>query len=279
MYDKKNTFLGSVKIATIDSRMLERLMEDGIKYLSSLSAVKLVRHFIKETHEQYIKGNPNYSSLEFPGRGKQIAKCLGLKSGQDITTINALVLLLDNLKFTLPGITSRLISVADCKPNSRYSTKGGWLITVLPPLMPNYIFKDKGCFIIPLLNEPPLIGPNQYHARQYFLQWKITEEFSKQSDNLTRHGWITITKKMWNEWLYALDIPEKYFHEIHEAITGVNGYLEVIDTNRYSLKNEDKSLKFLKAQGKKRISGSRGGKTGMRNRYKKRPKSKRLIES
>jgi hypothetical protein len=278
LYDK-NTFLGNVKIAAVDSRMLERLMEDGIKYLSSLSAVKLIRHFIKETHEQYVKGNPNYSSLEFPGRGQQVAKCLGLKSGKDVTTINALILLFDNLKFTLPGITSRLISVADCMPNSRYSTKGGWLITVLPPLMPNYIFTDKGCFIIPLLNEPPLIGPNQYHARQYILQWKITEEFSKQSADLARSGWITITKKMWDEWLYTVEIPEKYFHELHKAITGVNGYLEVIDTDCYSLKNEERSLKFLKAQGRRRLSGSKGGKTGTCNRYKKRPKPKKLIDS
>ena len=84
LHNKKNSILASVSIATFDPRMIERLMLDEINPLSSLTAVKFIRYLIQETYNQYANGNPKFFDLEFPGGGRQIARCLGLKSGSEV---------------------------------------------------------------------------------------------------------------------------------------------------------------------------------------------------
>ena len=259
--ENKYETLGSVNVATFNSKIIERLISSGIDQLASLTAIKLVRRLIQETHDRFSSNDPHFFEMKFPGRATEIAKWLGLKSNQDITTINAIIMMLDSFRFNLPGINSRLIAVADCKPTSQFSRQDGWIITILPPLRPNYVFTDKGSLIIPLLKEPIAVGNSKYHAAQYVLQWKITEEFSKQSVVLAQTGWIIITQQQWKQWFFELNLPDKILPQIHEVITGENGYLEHKEKEYYSLKNQDKPLRFLQTQGKKRILGSKRGKS------------------
>lgn len=265
LHDKKDAILGSGRLPTGSTQKL--ITKDGKNVLSTLTAIRLLRYFIREVYHKFIAGNPRSFDLEFPGRARQIAECLGLKSNDHISTINTIITVLDRIKFSLPGITSSLIAVADCMPNSRYSSKGGWIITILPPLRPYYVYcEKKGTFITPLLNEPLLIGHRKYHAAQYLLQWFVTIEFSKQSVTLAQNDWITITRQDWLGWFLELEIPAKSFEKIHAAVVGPGGYLEYRGHNCYSLKNEEKSLKFLKDQGHKKMYGSIRGKTSAKKK-------------
>jgi hypothetical protein len=269
LHDTKHSILGSANIATFNDKMIKMLTSDEKNLLASITSWKLIYYLIKEVHNRHANGIVNPSELRFPGRGRELAQALGLKSDNNIPTINALILMFDSFKFVLPGITSSLISVAECQPNSKYSTKGGWIITVLPPLQPHYVHTDKGTFILPLIKKPPLVGHHKFYAHQCWLSWKIVEIFSDQSVSLAQYGWITITNEKWTQLFHELGIPERLFPKIHEAITGADGYLDHKGSDCYSLKNEEKPLKFLTEQGKIRIAGSNGGKIRAENKRKR----------
>lgn len=271
-HNKENHLLGSISLITINPTILHYILM-GVKELHSLTAIRLMLFFIKETYKQFIDGNRDYFELKYPGRARQIANELGLKNNNEITKINSLIHVLDNLKFDGPEITSRLINLGECK-STKFSPKGGWLISVLSPLRPYRIFEEKGGFIIPLLKDPPLVSHKKYHARQFILQWKIAEEFSKQSAFLAANGYIKIEKEKWHELLFACDLPLNLFEKIHEAWTGKENFLEMCDADCYTLKNEDRALKFLVDQGNLRVSQSKRGRTSAKNKKLKSQKKK-----
>jgi len=262
-YDKK--LLGSIDLHAFPSRIMMSLIK-GVEDFKKLTAIRLLSFFIQRCYEEKKKGNPDYRILKFPGGATEIAKCLGIKSRDEISNIKTIMLALDHFKFFGTTITSRLISLGICKPNSPYSHQDGYEITVLSPLLPYRIFEEKEGFVIPLLKEPPLIGHRKYHARLYLLQWKIAEEFVKQSVKLSKNGFIEITEDMFKEFLYEVDIPEKMLPIIMSEWTGEDGILKQISIDQYTLKNEQKALAFLKEQGHGRQINSMKGFASARKR-------------
>jgi len=258
IHDRKNNL-----IATIDANIMEQLSSKELSETESITAVRLLRYFIKLTHDKFTKNHDHWYDHKFPGGYKQIAKEMGLKSKKYIPHISKLLWLFDTIKFNLPGIRSRLINISECRPGSKYSHKGGIIITTQPPLRPYHIFNDKGSFIIPLLKNTPLVGHSKYHARLHTLQFKITNLFSNKSSDLASNKCIHILEEQWNEWFHDLGIPNgrNGLHlKIRNSITGPKGYLEAVGKDTYTLKNEDKALSFFTEQGKIRIRASKAGK-------------------
>ncbi|HLY69872.1 MAG TPA: hypothetical protein VKR53_09090, partial [Puia sp.] len=240
-----------------------------------LITIRLLRSFIKETYDKLRNGNPNYSLLSYPGRAKEIAEKLGYKTHKVITIINRLIHALDHWKFANADITSRLISLSECSPKSKFSHQGGWLISIQPPLLPYYIHNQKNdkSFILPLLEEPPVkFAHSSYQARLHILQWKLVEEFSKQSPYLLKHGFIVIDDNKWKELLKECDLPEKLLPKIKIAWTGEKGFLECNNETFYTLKKHEKELEFLKDQGKIKMASSKGGKVRANNEKMKKAK-------
>ena len=248
---EKNTMLGSILIPTASPQIINYI-RNGLAKFDSVTAQRLIRHLIKWPFEKLKAGVSDHRLLRFNGGFKEVAECIGLKSKQEITKIKSIAYALDHFKFVGPEIASRLINLAIYKSpiTHRYDACE---ITVLSPLLPYRTFEDGG-LLIPLLNDPPLVGNSIYHARQFNLQWYIIAEFSNQSVSLAKHKTIQITKTRWEELLNLCKIPQEYLLKIHNSWTGEEGFLERIEKDFYTLKKENyKELKFLQQQGLRRI--------------------------
>ena len=261
LHDRKNKNFGMIPCA-IEQEIFE-LFRRNVGFLDTIYAVRLFEFLIKAAIDCYTDGNKTFD-IHIPGRAKQLTKALGFSSNQAITIINNLVMLLDVLKFDLPSINSRLISIADCKSNSPFSSKGGWIMTILPPLRP-FKARQYHDFLTPLLKNPPLVGHTKYHAQQYLLKWRIAEEFSKQSDHLAKEGYILLKDSKWREMFYSVGLPERLLSQIHAAITSLDGYQEQTHTGNYRLR-EEKPQKLLERQGRERIKNSEYGKKSAEKR-------------
>jgi len=278
VHDKKNKLIA--RIAGVHESIMKQLEAEGITALESIVAIRLVRYIIETIHTAFSNNNSNWSDLVFPGGYNQIVKAIGMSTKYNHMVKN-LVLLLDAMKFDLPGIKSRLINVAVCKSGSIYTKEkaGGIIISAQPPLRPFNIFNDKNkdSLIIPLLKNPPLIGKPNYHAHLHRLQFKITDWFSANSRELAKYGYVHIPPEQWKEWFHYLLIPDgrNGFHErIIKEITGNAGYLEPLGQDTYTLKNNPKPLKFLIEQGQKRTRASNAGKISAKKRYNTRKRQK-----
>lgn len=273
LYDN-HKLIGSIDIAMIPSTLIKCVWE-GVAEFDSLTAIRLLRLLIKQTYEEKIRGNTDFRILRFPGAAKEIAEALNLKNKHEVTKIKNLLNAWNHFTFSGP-IASRLLNLGICKAKSKYSHQKGYEITVLSPLLPYRIYEENGGFIIPLLREPPLIGHRSYHAKLFILQWKIAEEFVKQSVHLSDYSFIIIDQKKWLELANFCNIPEKMIPIIQESWTGPDGFLKQIDiSNGYTLKNEDKALMFLKEQGRRRSIQSKRGQISAEKRCLKKPKSRK----
>jgi hypothetical protein len=261
----KTTCVGSIEIVMLQPKIIEYILE-GVAEFKSLTAIRLIRYFIKKTYEEKINGNGDYRILMFPGGAQEIAKELGLKNKSEPTRIRNLIVSWNHFLFDNTGSLSRLINVGFIKPRSRFSPKEGYEITVLTPLLPYRTFEDQNAFIIPLLQEPPTVGDKKYHARQFILQWKIAELFVANSKDLANNDFIEIDTKTWKDLLYTCGIPEYLLDKIQSSWCGEKGFLIQKDYNFYTLKNEFKALKFLRTQGKTRIARSIAGKNKSSNK-------------
>lgn len=146
------------------------------------------------------------------------------------------------------------------------------MITVGTPLLPYRTFEDGG-LLIPLLQDPPLVNPNQSHAGQYLLQMEVMSELSKQSIALEKDGCAYIPQKLWEELAQLCGINLEVLSKIQDRWThdGNDGakFLERIDPDYYTLGNEHrKPLNFLKEQGKLRLKQSERGRASAIKRAK-----------
>ncbi len=244
---ENKTMLGRV-IIPVTSPKIIGYIRNGLSEFDSVVAQRYLRHLIKWPFAQRISGIEDYRVLRFDGAFSQIAEKMQLKGKKAITQIKHLSYAMDHFKFTGPEITSSLISLAMYK-SPITQRHDACEITVLSPLIPYRTFEDGG-LLIPLLNDPPVVGHTFYHARQFNLQWYIIAEFSTQSISLARDEAIQVTENRWKELLEVCKIPQNYLSKIQEAWTSEEGFLEKIDKDFYTLRKENnKQLEFLKQQG------------------------------
>jgi len=210
--------------------------------------------------------------MRYDGGCKELAQCIGLKGKRDIIKLGDILYALNYIVFTTEQITSRLINIAQYK-SAKLHRNDGLETTVLSPLLPYRIFKDKG-LLVPLLQEPPLVGrPNEW-AKQLLLQWMLAEEFQRQSISLAKYGYIEVPNEKWEELAYSCEIPKNTLSKIKEYwtqdSTDAPRFLDHIENDFYTLGiAHKKELVFLPEQGKLRANQSKRGKQSATNRKKK----------
>lgn len=166
-------------------------------------------------------------------------------------------------------IAGNLIQLCKYKSPITGRKDEGYLITIGTSLLPYRTFeayRNGECgLLIPLLKDPPLVNPNQYHAAQYLLQMKFMEEFSKNSIQLFKEGAIQLSPQKLDEYAQISGLTSEILRKVMDRWTqdGDDGakFLERVEKDFFTLRPEyKKALDFLKRQGEHRIKQSNRGK-------------------
>ena len=123
---------------------------------------------------------------------------------------------------------------------------------------------DSG-LLIPVSQDPPLLGAHLFHAKLYSLQMEVLSEFSKQSIQLYQSGSITIFKSKWNDLCRNNAILGTFAEQVLDRWTNDGNdrpkFLEALDSEHYTLGAAySKELIFLKEQGFRRLNACIAGK-------------------
>ena len=274
----QNIALGKIKVPSTTPKILAAFK--GIQELNTLLGHKILRLIIQLAFDQIANGTlgDNAPILRFERGAKEIAAKLGLRSKHLDKKIQEILYALAFFEYSGPKLTGRLIDISKYKSSITHRQEG-YLITVLPPLLPYYTFTDSG-LLIALLPQPPLVGANQYHAGQMLHAMKLSGEFCRQSINFAKDGAIKLTP----ETLKSLALQSgilPIFDKVHDRWQqdGTDGprILEKTDTDYYKFGPElAKYNEFYIEQGEKRLKGKIGGKKSAEIKQKNKTKKKKF---
>lgn len=193
----QESLLGSIQVPTISQKIVASVF-NGVKKLNTVTGHRVMRYFPKSAFDQMINGDADYRVLKIDRGATDIAERLQLSSNKAVSNIKEIIHAMAYFEFMGPHLTGNLIQLSKYRSPITGRQDEGYLITVGTPLLPYYTFEDGG-LLIPLLKDPPLVNPNQFHAAQYLLQMQIMGEFSKQSVRLAEEGIVQITQQLWEE--------------------------------------------------------------------------------
>ena len=264
----KADFLGRIYLPAVRIDFVDKVFQ-GINNFGSLLSIRLVRYFAKKPYENLKNLTIDYRILRYDGGLKEIARELGIStSGREISNLESLILALDHFKFECPEVTSRLINAALYTSPITHRKNEGLEITVLSPLLPYRTFEDGG-LLVPLLKEPKLIGDNKTHAGQLLLQWKVAEEFTRQSRKFTDHGFIILPKPWWEEQRDFCSLTKETFAKVVDHWKGPEQFLVMLEDDRYTLGNNyQEAFNHYQDQGIRRNKNSQRGKKSYQKRIR-----------
>ena len=259
----QDKIIGSISIPAISQNILKSVFK-GAKKLNSVTGHRLIRYFPQAAFNLWASGESDYRVLKHERGATEIAELLGLQSHNHVSNIKEIIQAMAYFQFSQNTFSGNLIQLSKHKSSVTHRNNETYIITVGTPLLPYKTFEDGG-LLIPLLPDPPLVNPNQYHAHQYLFQMEVMNEFSNQSIFLTKHGFIQITQKMWEKIALSCGINKELLKKVHDRWiqdgTDAPKFLEQTDNEFYTLGEEHhKALQFLKEQGKIRIKNSNRGK-------------------
>lgn len=278
----EDSLIGVVQIPTIPENFFPTVF-NGMEKLNSVTGHRLMRHLVLTAFDQMVEGHSDYRVLNLDRGAKEIVDRLGLSAHNAITVVKEIVHAMAYFEFRDLQISGNLIQLTKYKSPITGRKDEGYLITIGTPLLPYKTFdayKNGDCgLLIPLLKDPPLVNPNQYHAAQYLLQMNIMGEFSKQSIQLVTDGVIQITENQWKKSAQLCGLTSEILPKIQDRWTqdGNNGakFLERVEDDFYTLGYEyEKELEFLKRQGKLRINQSNRGKASNIKKIKAKQRKK-----
>lgn len=261
-----DNLLGKIDIPTIPIHLMPQIFR-GVSRLNSVYGHRVFRFEVQEPFRQMIAGNSDYRVIKLDGGFTELAQRLNLKGKKAITILKEILYAQVHLEFCCQNFSGNFIQLTKyMAPHIRKEI--GLLITVGTLLLPYHTFADsqkgQNSLFIPLVQEPPLIGANQYHASQYTFQMDIMAELSRNSVELAQQGCIKITPERWQELAQQAGLNIPISKLIHDRWTQDGDdapmFLEQVAKHHYTLgKSFDKELQFLIAQGKIRIKRSFAG--------------------
>ena len=123
-------------------------------------------------------------------------------------------------------------------------------------LLPHYLFalpKGEAQRLIPVPQLPPFAGDPSSYAAQSMLQLYLMEEFSNQSREFAKKGYIHMPDEKWEEHSKKANLPISNYQKVRDRWLEPDGMLErdgeYYTLNKINYKNEDE---FLVDQGKGR---------------------------
>lgn len=250
--------IGSALIPAISPTLINCVFKGATK-LNTVTGHRLIRHFPIAAFNAKATGISDYRVIKYERGATELAERLGLHGKQHVSNIKEIIHAMAYIEFKQDRISGNLIQLSKVISASTYRREA-YVITVGTPLLPYQTFEDGG-LLIPLLKDPPLVNPNQYHAHQYLLQMEIMTVFSNKSVDLAIRKCIEISPEEWEAIALSCGIPKELLKRILDRWTQDGNdapkFLEHIEGNFYTLGNEHrKELDFLRKQGEKRKSQS-----------------------
>lgn len=263
----EENLIGKIDIPTVPAQLMPQIFR-GVSKLNSVYGHRVFRFEVQEPFRQMIAGNTDYRVIKLDGGFTELAQRLNLKGKKAITILKEILYAQAHLEFCCQNFSGNFIQLTKyISPHIRKEI--GLLITVGTLLLPYQTFADsqkgQSGLLIPLVQEPPLVGSNQYHAAQYTFQMDIMAELSKNSVELAQQGCIHISSERWQDLSDQAGLNPSISRLIHDRWTQDGDdapmFLQQVAKNHYTLgKSYDKELQFLKNQGKIRIKRSFAGK-------------------
>lgn len=243
---------------------LTRVVLRGAGKLNTVTSHRLVRYFIIQGYENYINNSPDPRSLYFERGCTDIADALKLSGKQSISDISDILHALAYMEFNLVDSRGNLLQLS--KYRTRNNRMQGIQVVLGEPLMPRYVFsQSKKSLLIPILSDPPIVGPTQFHAKLFHLQMGVISTFSENSTTLYNTGAIYISDHQWSELCRKSEFKDTKYHKMIRDRWTQDGddcpkLLDEIDKNIYTLgPAHEKALMSLKEQGRRRDRGHQQG--------------------
>lgn len=261
------SLLGFVPISTIQQGIISTIT-NGVYKLNTVAGHRIVRFLVHSVFGKIISNDGDHRVLKFDRGASDLVELLGLSGHKAVTNIKEIVHAMAFFYFQDPLINGNLIQLKKYKSPITGRKDEGYLITVGTSLIPYQTFdayKRGECgLLIPLLRDPPLVKPNQYHSAQYSLQMHLMAEFSKNSIQFFKEGAIYLPQEKRLECAHACGMPQDILAKVLDRWTqdGEDGtkFLERIEDDHFSLGSEYSSAsEFLKKQGQIRINQSKRG--------------------
>lgn len=247
----------------IDSDMI-KLLQKGVKDLSTLTGHRLLRWQIKTGFEKWSSGETDFRSIEIDGGYSHIADAAGCNSTKEIAKVKAILHAQAYGHFVFhDGSKGNMITL---RVLDRYKNNEPSKISIVlgDMLLPGYVFnlgrRDRR--LIPIGDLPPLSGSKNTHANQAHLQLLVFEEFSNQSDRLAKEGYVVIPKEKWQEMAFESGLNPNKVETIVTHWCQPDLLRNFLDRqgDEYRLTTYyETAQKFLIYQGEQRLLNSKKG--------------------
>ena len=172
-------------------------VERGIHRIGSLLGHKAIRHLVRTGHQQALARHPDPRLLTYEGGKDGFGEALGA-SKKEKGELGDILEAMHHVEFPLPGQEPTRLLI-----RSLFHAKGqrrARLELVLGTmLLPNYVhelqelgFKGPDVRLVPLLDEPPMIGRPNEHAAQATLSMLVVAHFRDNARALVEHEGVPL---------------------------------------------------------------------------------------
>lgn len=251
------------------------LLKRGMQGFSTLTGHKLLRWEVKTGFNQWADGKDDFRRISSSGGYEGVAHQIGCGSGKNYSTdVKAILHAQAHGLFQFPqGGSGNMIALREDEW-LRNGEPSQIIIVLGDILVPNFAHrlpKGEPRRLVPITDLPPLIGSANTHAAQAMLQLLVLEEFANQSDVLSERRCIHLSEEKWEELATQARLPRSSLIRVIIGWTEDDLFSKAFldkQGNEYSLGPAYANvLDFLKYQGQRRISGSKGADKG--NQVKK----------
>ncbi len=262
--------LGVLSIPSIPHDVL-KYVTGGILDLSKKNGHRFLRYLIRTCFNQMCDCVAEHRVIRSPGGWRQICRSMELYSDRYISEVKKIAYAMAFFHWSFPHGSGNLITLNTFRPPNSFKEEG-IEITVGPMLLPYRTFEKMGSqrILVPIADDPPLVGAHCYHAGQYQFQNYLMQEFSIKSIDLINQESIEIEDGQFNRWASLsgiLPIKEKVIDRLLNDGNDGPAFLKKLGSNRFTLaESQSKILEFLKQGAQIRIRNSKRGKASARKR-------------
>ena len=224
----------------------------GIRVLGSVASHRLFRWEVREGHRRWQNYDPDPRRIEYIGSWRDFAAHIGVsKKQQDHVKAVLEIQALAVWSTQTGGVTGNLLSYQYTRGGGRHNKSKLVIILgddLLPPesfSLPRHTRSQREArLLVPIVDEPALIGRGQDHGPQLSLQHDVVIYIREQAMQLATHGGVRITKTQWESMARASQVPARMLPKVLKAwLAGTDMYPPFLcpaGTDRYALAEDPK---------------------------------------
>lgn len=195
-----------VNIAHTEARLVARIRA-GIDKLGTLTAHRVLRWEIETGHRQFIEGTKrpgvDFRKIEVEGGYSEIARRIGVTSGDDAQAIREIIAAQDATVFDFPwanlgaGHNGRLLIREEVGATRGRKAKVNLILGSM--LVPGYasdlnkpVVSSASRKLVPVTDIPPLVGSPDKHGAQVSLSMMLVLRLRDHADELHQEGSIRL---------------------------------------------------------------------------------------